>query len=68
MNLSEVSQTAVLALICRIVESEKDSLFDTQGGSLFGRLMTLSSEQEKRRILRLWKPLRNLPFLDFPER
>ena len=58
MNLSEVSQTAILVLTCRAVESEKNnSVFnDPMAGLCLERLLSISSEEEKKRILR-WKSM-----------
>jgi O-methyltransferase involved in polyketide biosynthesis len=54
MNLSEVSQTAILALLCRVVESEKKNpvLNDPMAVLCFERLMSISSEAEKNRIMK----------------
>jgi O-methyltransferase involved in polyketide biosynthesis len=56
MNLSDVSQTAILALLCRVVESEKkNSVFnDPMAAICLERLLSLSTEEEKRRIIK-WK-------------
>ena len=58
MNLSEVSQTAILVLTCRAVESEKKHavLNDPMAGLCLDRLLSISSEEEKKRILR-WKSM-----------
>ena len=58
MNLSEVSQTAILVLTCRAVESEKNnSVFNDPMAILcLERLLSISSEEEKKRILR-WKSM-----------
>ena len=58
MNLSEVSRTAILALTCRAVESEKDHpvFNDPMAVLCLERLLSISSEQEKKRVLR-WKSM-----------
>jgi O-methyltransferase involved in polyketide biosynthesis len=58
MNLSEVSQTAILVLTCRTVESEQINPIITDPMAVFclERLMSISSEEEKKRILR-WKSM-----------
>jgi methyltransferase (TIGR00027 family) len=58
MNLSEVSQTAILVLTCRAVESEKNNhvFNDPMAGLCLERLLSISSEEEKKRILR-WKSM-----------
>lgn len=52
MNISEVSRSAILPLICRAVQSEvKDSAFnDPMAVLCLERLMSISSEEEKKRI------------------
>ena len=56
MNLSEVSRTAILVLTCRAVESEKNNpvFNDPMAVLCLERLLSISSEEEKKRILR-WK-------------
>jgi O-methyltransferase involved in polyketide biosynthesis len=56
MNLSDLSRTAFLALLCRVVESEKNSpIFnDPMAVLCLQRLMSLSSEEEKSRIMK-WR-------------
>lgn len=56
MNLSEVSQTAILALLSRVVESEKKNpvIHDPMAILCLERLMSIASEEEKKRILK-WK-------------
>ena len=58
MNLSEVSQTAVLVLTCRAVESEQINpiLNDSMADLCLERLLSISSEEEKKRIL-WWKSM-----------
>jgi len=58
MNLSEVSQTAILTLTCRAVESEKNNpvLNDPMAVLCLERLLSVSSQEEKKRILR-WKSM-----------
>jgi methyltransferase (TIGR00027 family) len=58
MNLSEVSQTAILVLTCRAVESEQNNpvLNDPLAGLCLERLLSISSEAERKRILR-WKSM-----------
>jgi O-methyltransferase involved in polyketide biosynthesis len=54
MNLSQVSQTAILTLVCRVVASQKkDSVFnDPMAVLCLERLMSISSAEEKKRIAR----------------
>jgi O-methyltransferase involved in polyketide biosynthesis len=56
MNLTEVSRTAILALLCRVVESEKKNpvFNDPMAVLCLERLMSISSEEEKNRIMK-WK-------------
>jgi methyltransferase (TIGR00027 family) len=56
MNLSEISSTAILTLTCRVVESErKNPVFNDPIALLcLERLMSISSEQEKNRMIK-WK-------------
>jgi len=56
MNLSEISQTSILTLICRVVESEKKNpvFNDPMAVLCLERLMSTSSEEEKNRIIK-WK-------------
>jgi O-methyltransferase involved in polyketide biosynthesis len=58
MNLSEVSRTAILALLCRVVESEKKNpvFNDPMAVLCLERLMSIASEEEKKRILK-WKKM-----------
>jgi len=58
MDLSEVSQTAILVLTCRAIESEKNnSVFnDPMAVLCLERLLSISSKEEKKRILR-WKSM-----------
>ena len=58
MDLSPVSRSAILVLTCRAVESEKNnSVFnDPMAGLCLERLLSISSEEEKKRILR-WKSM-----------
>jgi O-methyltransferase involved in polyketide biosynthesis len=53
MTLSEVSRTAILPLLCRAIKSEmNDPLFnDPMAVLCLERLMSLSSDEEKKRIL-----------------
>jgi O-methyltransferase involved in polyketide biosynthesis len=53
MSLSEVSRTAILPLLCRAVKSKmKDPAFnDPMAVLCLERLMSISSEEEKKRIL-----------------
>jgi len=57
MNLSELSQTAILTLVCRVVETERTTpLFnDPMAVLCLERLLSLSSEAEKNRIYKLKK-------------
>ena len=54
MDLSQVSRTAILLLICRAVASEKNKAeFEDPIASLcLGRLLTIASEEDKRWILK----------------
>jgi methyltransferase (TIGR00027 family) len=54
MNLSQVSRTAILLLICRAVEAEKNrSLFNDPMAVLgLERLLSLASEEDRRWIIR----------------
>jgi O-methyltransferase involved in polyketide biosynthesis len=56
MNLPEVAQSAILVLTCRVVESEKNNTVfnDPMAVLCLERLLSISSEEEKKRILR-WK-------------
>jgi O-methyltransferase involved in polyketide biosynthesis len=56
MTLSEVSQTAILPLICRAIESEKKNpvFNDPMAILCLERLLSISSEEEKNRINK-WK-------------
>ena len=58
MILSEVSRTAILALLCRVVESEKKNpvFNDPMAVLCLERLMSISSEEEKNRIMK-WKKM-----------
>jgi methyltransferase (TIGR00027 family) len=58
MNLSEVSRTAILALTCRAVESEKKNpVFNDRMAVLcLERLMSISPDKEKNRIMK-WKKM-----------
>lgn len=58
MNLSEVSNSAILALTCRVVESEKKNpaFNDPMAIFCFDRLMAISSQDEKNRIMK-WKKM-----------
>jgi methyltransferase (TIGR00027 family) len=58
MNLSQVSRTAILTLTCRAVESEKNNpvFNDPMAVLCLERLLSISSEEEKKRILR-WKSM-----------
>ena len=54
MDLSQVSRTAILLLICRAVEAEKNkSVFnDPMAVLCLERLMSIASEEDKRWIIR----------------
>ena len=58
MILSEVSRTAILALLCRVVESEKKNpvFNDPMAVLCLERLISISSEEEKNRIMK-WKKM-----------
>jgi O-methyltransferase involved in polyketide biosynthesis len=58
MNLSSLSQTAILALLCRVIESEKKNpvFNDPMAVLCLKRLMSVSSEEEKNRIMK-WKKM-----------
>jgi O-methyltransferase involved in polyketide biosynthesis len=54
MDLSQVSRTAILLLICRAVESEKDisRFYDPMAVICLERLLSQASEEDKRWILK----------------
>jgi O-methyltransferase involved in polyketide biosynthesis len=54
MDLSQVSRTAILTLICHTVEAEKKSsgFNDPMAGPCLERLLPLASEEEKRWIIK----------------
>ncbi len=54
MDLSQVSRTAILTLICHAVEAEKKSsgFNDPMAGPCLERLLSIASEEEKRWIIR----------------
>ena len=58
MNLTQISQTAILTLVCRVVASEqKNPVFnDPMAVLCLERLMSIASEEEKKRILK-WKKM-----------
>jgi O-methyltransferase involved in polyketide biosynthesis len=58
MNLSEVSLTAILPLLCRAIQSEREpSTFnDPMAVLCLEKLMALSSEEERKRILK-WEKM-----------
>jgi O-methyltransferase involved in polyketide biosynthesis len=58
MNLTDVSRTAILALLCRVVESEKKSptFNDPMAILCLERLLSISTEEEKKRIMQ-WKKM-----------
>jgi O-methyltransferase involved in polyketide biosynthesis len=58
MNLSALSQTAILALLCRVIESEKKNpvFNDPMAVLCLERLMSVSSEEEKNRIMK-WRKM-----------
>ena len=58
MNLSELSRTAILTLICRVVASEKnDPVFnDPMAVLCLERLMSIAPEEEKKRMLK-WRKI-----------
>ncbi len=58
MNLSEISQTAILTLVCRVVAAEKkDPVFnDPMAVQCLERLIALSSPEENKRIQK-WKKM-----------
>ncbi len=58
MNLSQVSQTAILTLVCRVVATEKQdpSLNDPMAVQCLDKLMSISSQEEKNRINK-WKKM-----------
>jgi O-methyltransferase involved in polyketide biosynthesis len=58
LNISPVSQTAIVALTCRVVESEKKNpvFNDPMAVLCLERLMSISSEEEKNRIMK-WKKM-----------
>ena len=58
MNISEISQTAILTLVCRVVATEKQdpSLNDPMAVQCLDKLMSISSQEEKNRINK-WKKM-----------
>lgn len=58
MNLSEVSRTAILPLLCRAIQTEmSDPTFnDPMAVLCLERLISLSSEEERKRILK-WRKM-----------
>jgi O-methyltransferase involved in polyketide biosynthesis len=58
MNLSDVSQTAILTLVCRVVASEKKNpvFFDPMAVLCLERLISVSSVEEKKLIIK-WKKM-----------
>ena len=58
MGLSEVSSTAILALLCRVIESEKKNpvFNDPMSVLCLERLISISSKEEKNRITK-WKKM-----------
>lgn len=58
MNLSDVSQTAVFTLICRVTQTEKKNpiISDPMAVLCLEKMLTLVSEDDKRRILK-WKKM-----------
>jgi len=58
MDLSDVSQTAILTLVCRVVASEKKNpvFFDPMAVLCLERLISVSSVEEKKLIIK-WKKM-----------
>jgi O-methyltransferase involved in polyketide biosynthesis len=58
MDISPVSRTAILTLVCRVVESEKENCIfnDPMAVLCLERLMSISSEAEKNLIIK-WKKM-----------
>lgn len=58
MDLSNVSLTAILPLLCRVIETEKKTpiFTDPMAVLCFERLLSISSEEEKNRIMK-WKKM-----------
>ena len=56
MNISQVSRTAILTLIARVVASEKENAIfnDPMAVLCLERLMAISSEEEMNRMIK-WK-------------
>ena len=54
MDLSQVSRTAILLLICRAVEAEKNKseFNDPMAVLCLERLMSIASEEDKRWIIK----------------
>jgi methyltransferase (TIGR00027 family) len=63
MNLSKVSHTALTTLLCRAVESEvkNSKLHDPMAVQFVDKLLSLSSEQEKKWIIKSKKSLAHFP-------
>jgi O-methyltransferase involved in polyketide biosynthesis len=58
MNLSNVSQTAILILVCRVVALEKNDpvINDPMAVHCLDRLMSIVTKEEKKRIMK-WKKM-----------
>jgi O-methyltransferase involved in polyketide biosynthesis len=58
LNLSEVSHTAILTLVCRVVATEKKDagLNDPMAAQCLDRLMLIATQEEKNRINK-WKKM-----------
>lgn len=56
MNLSDVSQTAIYTLICRVTQAEKKNpiISDPMAVLCLEKMLSLASEDDKRSILK-WK-------------
>jgi O-methyltransferase involved in polyketide biosynthesis len=54
MDLSQVSRTAILLLICRAIEAEKkeSAFIDPMAGLCLERLMRIATEEDRRWIIR----------------
>jgi len=58
MNLSDVSQTAIYTLLCRVVQTEKGNpvINDPMASICLEKLMSIASKEEKERLLK-WRKM-----------
>ena len=62
MNLSDVSQTAIYTLVCRVTQAEKKNpiIKDPMAAVCLENMLALASEEDKRRILKWKKMMRGM--------